>query len=134
MTLRIDPQQGLGTRVVRAERGIVKDDGRVSDGAEACGEEDGRSPKPRLTPDLLIYQRCCIEIESVNGACMEIAKGRLIKVYMCASCNRHSACCHTTPLLQSLNHTVVGAIETLHSYTGRHTAMQKSSAQGHCVQ
>lgn len=70
MTLSIDPQQVVGTGVVCAERGVVQNDGRMSDGANTVGEEDGRSSKPRLTPDLLIYQRSCIEVECVNGACM----------------------------------------------------------------
>ena len=56
MALSIDPQQALGTRVVRAERGVVHSDGGVSEQAEACREEDGRSSEPRLTPDLLIHQ------------------------------------------------------------------------------
>ena len=70
MTLRIDPQQVVGTGVVCAERGVVQNDGGMSKGTDTVGEENGRSSKPRLTPDLLIYQRSCIETESVNGACM----------------------------------------------------------------
>ena len=94
MALSIDPQQVVGTGVVGAERGVVQNDGGMSEGADTVGEENGRSSKPRLTPDLLIYQRSCVEIESVNGACMGT------RSFHIATHSRHNTC-WASPLLHS---------------------------------